>query len=159
MLMRRSCPPRAGAGFGAGCRTLSAKTEADDGKGRGGICAECRRTAVDCRCGVETLRKDMRIFVIISFVGMGVVYVGTIGKERVRIGRNLSEPYDLAFIRCMCSSEFVVAFLSSNVCMRKTRQIWARLSLGIRTYSTTNSEECLAGDASFSVASVSTRGN
>ena len=107
--------------------------QAYDSKGRGGICAECRRTAVDCRCGVETLRKDMRIFVIISFVGMGVVYVGTIGKERVRIGRNLSEPYDLAFIRCMCSSEFVVVFSSPNMCVRKTRLLWRafRLAFGL----------------------------
>ena len=32
---------------------VSAKTEADDGKGRGGICAECRRVGRDLTAGAE----------------------------------------------------------------------------------------------------------
>ena len=58
--------------FGTGCSTLSAKTEAYDGKGRGGICAECRRVGryltagaekyVSAKAGVDCIGVDCVVY-------------------------------------------------------------------------------------------------
>ena len=76
---------------------------------------------------------------------------GAIGWELG--GRSPSSPpstaLSLALFRFMCSTEFLQVFKDTNVCLRKTRLFWARLSLGIRICSCRNSVECPTLDASF----------